>query len=68
MYQTFEVVLRAVPRQSFRARSKWDRAPVTTGTSIVSTWVVELQLNVTFVPGAGTLNAMLSSFCTPSLP
>ena len=27
MYQTFEVVLRAVPRQSLRARSKCESAP-----------------------------------------
>src|SRR5215471_7025601 len=27
VYQIFDVVLRAVPRQSFRARSKWLKAP-----------------------------------------
>ncbi len=27
VYQTFEAVLRAVPTQSLRARSKWESAP-----------------------------------------
>ena len=66
MYQTFELVLRAVPRQSFRARSKCDRAPV--GAEIVSTCVTESQLNFIFALSTGTENVMLSPPATPPLP
>ena len=74
MNQTFEVVLRAVPRQSLRARSKCESAPGKPGapggvaTATVSTCVAATYENVTFVLSAGTENEMLSPPGTPSLP
>ncbi len=35
MNQTLEVVLRAVPRQSLRERSKWESAPGPSGAALV---------------------------------
>ncbi len=74
VYQTFELVLRAVPRQSLRARSKCDTAPGPPGapwsaaTVIDRTCVTETYENVTAGLPAGTVNEMLSPPGTPPCP
>ena len=74
VYQTFEVVFRAVPRQSLRARSKCDTvpgppgAPWSTATVTVSTCETESYLKVTFALSDGTVNAMFEPFRTPPAP
>ncbi len=71
MYQTFEVVLRAVPRQSFRARPKWESAPGAPcglSATIVRTCDTALYVNVTFALSVGTVNVTFAPPGTPPSP